>query len=85
MPDPLPDNESIFRGDADTKSPLSSSSHQGRKRVEVPYDNLVIVVELTLSGQFIGISEIRIRRDFLSNPQRVAASGFHDVDEFYKE
>ncbi len=83
MPDALPDREAVFRGDADTDSPLSPQ--QGRQQVVVPYDNLVIVVELTRSGQFIGISEVRIRRDFLSNAQRVAASGFHDIEAFYKE
>lgn len=82
MPDAIPDPESIFRGHSDTDSPLVD---QGRQRVEVPFENLVIVVEVTLSGQFLGISEIRVRRDFLSNAQRVEASGFHDVDEFYKE
>ena len=51
----------------------------------VPYDRYEIVVRLTRSGRFLGIAELRVKKDFLSPGQRVANSGYLDVDEFYQE
>jgi hypothetical protein len=77
---PYPDP---FAGFADTASPsLAPPSHI---RMEVPYGRLVVVMDLTPMGEFVRIVEIRAARDFLSPSQRVAASGYHDVEEFYKD
>ena len=51
----------------------------------VEYGDLDIVVVLGPDDRFLGISEVRVRRDFLTTQQRIAASGFHDVDHLYKE
>lgn len=56
-----------------------------RKLVAVPYENFEIVVCLSEDNRFLGIAELRIKKDFLSHEQRVANSGVFDVDEFYQE
>ena len=66
----------------------STGSELGKencKYVVVPYDNYEVVVCLTEGNRFIGIAELRIRKGFLSPGQRVASSGYLDVDEFYKD
>jgi hypothetical protein len=51
----------------------------------VQHGDVEVVVVLGPDGRFLGIAEVRVRRDFLSTQQRIAASGFHDVDHIYKE
>jgi hypothetical protein len=48
------------------------------------FDRYEIMVKVTPSGQFLGISEIRVNRDFLSQAQRLGATSHQDVDEFYR-
>ena len=55
------------------------------KEVTYPFDKYEIVVKLTRSNEFVGISEVRVNKDFLSYKQRTTAKGFHDVEEFYKK
>jgi hypothetical protein len=40
---------------------------------------------LTYNNEFIGITEIKINKNFLSFKEKQALKGYHDVDEFYKE
>ncbi len=56
-----------------------------QKLVAVPYENFEIVVCLSEDNRFLGIAELRIKKDFLSHEQRVANTGVFDVDEFYRE
>lgn len=51
----------------------------------VRHGDVEIVVVLGPDGRFLGISEVRVRRNFLTVQQKIAASGFHDVDHLYKE
>lgn len=55
------------------------------KTVVVPYGRFEIDVRLTDDNRFVGISGLRINKSFLSQEQRVANSGYLDVDEFYQE
>jgi len=55
------------------------------KLVAVPYENFEIVVRLSEDNRFLGVAELRIKKDFLSPEQRVANTGVFDVDEFYRE
>lgn len=49
------------------------------------FDKYQIKVILTTSNVFVGISEVKINKDFLSYKQKTTTKGFHDVEEFYKE
>lgn len=51
----------------------------------VPFDNLEIVVCIDDIGRFVGVHEVRVKKDFLSPEQRVSSSGNLDVEEFYAE
>ncbi len=65
-----------------TGADLDENRH---KLVTVPYENFEIVVCLSEDNRFLGIAELRVKRDFLSPAQRVANTGVFDVDEFYRE
>jgi len=55
------------------------------KTVVYPFGRYEIMVKLGPANEFIGIEEVRLNRDFLSYQQRIASTGFHDVEEFYRE
>jgi hypothetical protein len=65
-----------------TSSPVNPQSH---KLVVVPYGGCEVVVCLTEDNRFVGIRELRIKRDFLTPEQRVSTSGYLDVEEFYRD
>ena len=55
------------------------------KEITYPFGKYEITVRLTQNNEFIGISEVKINKDFLSFEQKTTTKGFHDVEEFYKE
>ena len=55
------------------------------KEIVYPFDKYEIKVKLSLDNKFIGISEVKVNKDFLSYKQKMISKGFHDVDEFYRE
>ncbi len=67
-------------------------SQQGTGSLSIPYRTVVcpfgqyeITVVLTGSNEFVGISEVKLNRDFLSYKQKVTPQGYHDVSAFYRE
>jgi len=55
------------------------------KEIVCPFDKYEITVKLSLNNEFIGISGVKVNKDFLSYKQKISPKGFHDVDEFYRE
>jgi len=55
------------------------------KEIVYPFDKYEITVRLSLDNEFIGISKVKVNKDFLSYKQKITSKGFHDVDEFYRE
>jgi hypothetical protein len=56
------------------------------KMLSYPFGRFEILVELTEDNQFVGISEVRLRKDFRTPAQKLLSSkGDHDVEEFYQE
>jgi hypothetical protein len=51
------------------------------KSVRIPFDQYEVVVTVSEAGQILGISEIKVRKDFRS-PAPVRSM---DFDEYYKE
>lgn len=80
----LPDNDYVH-SDLTRGSTGPDPRVQRRKLVAVPYENFEIVLCLSEDDRFLGVAELRIKRDFLSPEQRVANTGVFDVDEFYRE
>jgi hypothetical protein len=65
-----------------------TGSHETRvnyKLVVYPFDRYLITVKLDQEDRFVGIEEVKLRKDFLSYRQKMPDRGFHDVEEFYKE
>jgi hypothetical protein len=63
----------------------SSDELEGYKIVTYSFDKYEIKLKLTLSNEFKEIIEVKINKDFLSYKQKVTPSGYHDVDQFYRE
>lgn len=63
----------------------SQFDEQRVKTVVVPYGRFEIEVCLTDDDRFVGISGLKINQSFLSREQRIATSGYFDVDEYYEE
>jgi len=55
------------------------------KEIVYPFGRYEITVRLTPFKEFVGITAVKINRDFLSHRQKMASRGFHDVEEFYPE
>ena len=50
-----------------------------------PFDKYEIKITLTPTNEFVGITEVKINKDFLSHKEKMTSRGVHDVDEFYRE
>lgn len=55
------------------------------KTIVFPFDKYQITVKLTPANEFIGITEVKVNKNFLSHKQKITPQGFHDVDDFYRE
>ena len=55
------------------------------KTIIYPFDKYQIKIKVTPNNEFIGITEVKINKDFLSYKQKIALKGYHDVDEYYRE
>lgn len=62
-----------------------SSLFENSKVIVYPFGRYEVKIRLTLNNEFIGIEEIKINKDFLSQKERLAISNIIDVNEFYKE
>lgn len=52
---------------------------------EYPFDKYCVRIKLTQNNEFAGIEEIKINKKFLSDKQKTIPSGFHDIEEFYRD
>lgn len=55
------------------------------KTIIYPFDKYQIKIKVTPNNEFIGITEVKINKDFLSYRQKMSIKGYHDVDKFYPE
>ncbi|MGD0781026.1 MAG: hypothetical protein ABR954_09680 [Dehalococcoidales bacterium] len=55
------------------------------KIISYPFGKYEIKIKVTNNNEFIGIVELGVNKDFLSQEQKIGLKGSHDVDEFYKE
>jgi len=53
--------------------------------IAVPFDRYVIRVCLTEKNEFVGIVEVSAKESFLSQQQKIATRGVHDVSDLYEE
>jgi hypothetical protein len=55
------------------------------RMVVYPFEMYEIVVKLALDGKFVGIEEVRIRKDFRSYKNKTPQRIFAQIDEFPSE
>lgn len=61
-----------------------SSLRQTSNQIKYPFGKFNVTVNVTKNNRFIGISEIKVNKDFRSYKQKIANKGYHDVEDFYK-
>jgi hypothetical protein len=44
-----------------------------------------ITVEITLDNKFVGITEVKVNKDFRSLQEKIASTKVFDVEEYYKD
>jgi hypothetical protein len=54
-------------------------------RKVIPFQQYDIVVDLTPDGKFIGIVEVRIRKDFREYDQKIRQKAFEYIDSYKPE
>lgn len=57
---------------------------QGTFSVVYPFPPYEIVLQISKDGQFLGIVEVKLSKDFLSDIGRLATTGYHDVEDLYR-
>lgn len=55
------------------------------KIISYPFDRYEIKIKLSSSDKFMGITEVKINKDFLSHKQKMGIKTYLDVDEYYRE
>lgn len=63
----------------------SQENNEDYKIKVYPFGKYEIKVKLTLKNEFIGITEVKINKKFLSLEKQIQTTGFHDVDKFYED
>lgn len=76
-----------FSGEPDEGQATATGEpeQEGEKLKACTFGKYVVVVKLTKDDRFVGIEEIRIRKDFLTQKQRMGRIGSHDLDDIYRE
>ncbi len=66
---------------------FSTGSHDFKetKFIVYKFEKYQITVELTMNNQFVGITEVKVNKDFRSYSQRIASTSVLDVEEYYKD
>lgn len=55
------------------------------REINYPFDKYIIKIGLSPTNQFLGITEIKLKKDFRKYEDKVSSEPFYDVDEFYPE
>lgn len=55
------------------------------REIEYPFENFIVKIGLSPNNQFLGITEIKQKKDFRKYEDKISSEPFYDVDEFYPE
>lgn len=55
------------------------------KEVVYPFEQYEVKLRLSPNNEFIAITEIRVKKDFVSYKEKISTKGFHDVESYYSE
>ena len=53
--------------------------------ITYPLDKYEIKIRVGKNGEFIGVEEIKINKNFIDYKQQSSNKGYHDVSEYYSE
>ena len=71
--------------DSDSPTGEMQTSTQVVRTVTYPIGPFELLVQLGEGDKFLGISEVRIQKDFLTLSQRVGNIQYHDVEDLYRK
>jgi hypothetical protein len=68
-------------------SPEDSTGGPGQnfRQVVVPFERYNITVRVSAKGEFAGIVAVGVNQSFLSQKQKIATRGVHNVSDLYKD
>ena len=55
------------------------------KTIVYPFDKYEITVKVSAANEFIGITEVKLNKQFLNFQQKMSASTARDVEEYYQD
>jgi hypothetical protein len=55
------------------------------KDIAYRFDPYEITVRLSPNNEFIAITEVKVKKDFMSYKEKISTKGYHDVEAFYPE
>lgn len=66
----------------------STGSHEDDhdyRYINYKLDMYEVKIKLTLDNRFVGVEEVKINKEFLSNKEKAAIKTYHDVADYYKD
>ncbi|TFH07473.1 MAG: hypothetical protein E4H14_08420 [Candidatus Thorarchaeota archaeon] len=78
-------NEGSYLTSSAIEATGSAEEPRRYRTIAYPFDQYVVYVKVDEEDQFVGITEIRINKQFLSSRQKLASMSSLDVEEFYKD
>lgn len=90
MPELISFSEFLMKSGVSLESPLiikelGTESEKLSKRIKIieyPFERYIIKVRLSLENEFLGITEIKINKDFRSIENRLRNVRVHNLEEF---
>lgn len=76
----------LFKYDSLTaQSTGHTSEREDYKTLTTTFDRYDIIIKVSPRNEFIGVLEVKINKDFLSQKQRMGLQSYIDVDKYYRE
>ena len=72
---------SIFSAQGTGSAPTAAAC----KTITVGFDQYEVVLAVTEDDRVLGIVEVRVKKDFRNIQQKVASTGYIDLEQFVKE
>jgi hypothetical protein len=75
-----------IEGEYESLEDKSTGSHDNQseyKTIVYPFERYEVEILLTHDGKFVGLTGIKVNKDFLSYKQKITSTGYIDVSDEY--
>ena len=66
----------------------STGSHESDDKynyISYRFDRYDIKIKLTPDNKFVGVEEVKVNKEFLSNKDKASIKKYHDVTDYYRD